>query len=149
MAQRRPRFLLPRLWHEGLPQALPLGHGGARSEDDRGKSPPCGPGQTAGGNPSFVRWLGGSFGGREGDKGQQEFKGDSIRSFFGGIRSNLIWIEPQFNLKGWPEEFIIYGGGWGHGVGMCQVGAHGLASAGKSSEEILKHYFPKARLEKL
>jgi SpoIID/LytB domain protein len=85
----------------------------------------------------------------EGDKGRQEFKGDSIRSFFGGIRSNLIWIEPQFNLKGWPEEFIIYGGGWGHGVGMCQVGAHGLAEAGKTGEEILKHYFPKAQLEKL
>jgi stage II sporulation protein D len=85
----------------------------------------------------------------EGDKGSQEFKGDSIRSFFGGIRSNLIWIEPQFNLKGWPEEFIIYGGGWGHGVGLCQVGAHGLADAGKSYDEILKHYFPKAEIEKL
>jgi len=85
----------------------------------------------------------------EGDGGRREFKGDSIRSFFGGIRSNLIWIEPQFNLKGWPEEFIIYGGGWGHGVGMCQVGAYGLAIAGKSSEEILKHYFPEAAVEKL
>ncbi len=85
----------------------------------------------------------------EGDKGSQEFKGDSIRSFFGGIRSNLIWIEPQFNLKGWPEAFIIYGGGWGHGVGLCQVGAHGLADAGKSYDEILKHYFPEAEIEKL
>ncbi len=61
----------------------------------------------------------------------------------------MIWIEPQFNLKGWPEEFIIYGGGWGHGVGLCQVGAHGLADAGKSYDEILKHYFPKAEIEKL
>jgi SpoIID/LytB domain protein len=85
----------------------------------------------------------------EGDKGSQEFKGDSIRSFFGGIRSNLIWIEPQFNLKGWPEEFIIYGGGWGHGVGMCQVGCYGLARAGKDCGEILNHYFPKGSVEKL
>lgn len=84
----------------------------------------------------------------EGEKGRKEYKGDSIRSFLGGIRSNLIWIEPQFNLKGWPEEFIIYGGGWGHGVGMCQVGAHALAVGGKSSDEILEHYFPKADIEK-
>jgi SpoIID/LytB domain protein len=85
----------------------------------------------------------------EGDQGAREFKGDSIRGIFGGIRSNLIWIEPQFNLKGWPEEFIIYGGGWGHGVGMCQVGAYGLAIAGKNCEEILKYYFPKADIGKL
>jgi SpoIID/LytB domain protein len=72
-----------------------------------------------------------------------------MRSFLGGIRSNLIWIEPQFNLKGQPEEFIIYGGGWGHGVGFCQVGAYGLAQAGKKFRDILKHYFPLADLEKL
>ncbi len=84
----------------------------------------------------------------EGEKGRQEYKGDSIRGFLGGIRSNLIWIEPQFNLKGWPEMFIIYGGGWGHGVGMCQVGAHALAVGGKKCDEILKHYFPMADIEK-
>ena len=85
----------------------------------------------------------------EGAAGSKELKGDSIRSFLGGIRSNLIWIEPQFNLKGWPEEFIIYGGGWGHGVGMCQAGAYGLAKAGKTCEEILEHYFPKGSVKKL
>ena len=85
----------------------------------------------------------------EGELGNKELKGDLIRSFLGGIRSNLIWIEPQFNLKGWPEEFIIYGGGWGHGVGMCQVGTYGLAKAGKTCEEILEHYFPKGSLKKL
>ncbi len=85
----------------------------------------------------------------EGDQGSRELKGDSIRSFLGGTRSNLIWIESQFNPKGWPEEFMIYGGGWGHGVGMCQVGSYGLAKAGKTWEEIVTHYFPKADIEKL
>jgi stage II sporulation protein D len=85
----------------------------------------------------------------EGESGSKEYKADSIRGFLGGIRSNLIWIEPQFSPKGWPEEFIVYGGGWGHGVGMCQVGTYGLAKGGKLCEEILKHYFPKSSLEKL
>jgi SpoIID/LytB domain protein len=85
----------------------------------------------------------------EGEKGNKVFKSDSIRRCLGGIRSNLIWIEPQFDPKGWPEEFIIYGGGWGHGVGMCQVGCYGLAEAGKDCGEILRHYFPKGSIEKL
>lgn len=85
----------------------------------------------------------------EGDGGQREVKGDIIRRFLGGVRSNLIWIEPQFDPKGWPEEFIIYGGGWGHGVGMCQVGCYGLAKLGKKYGEILKHYFPKGDIRKL
>jgi SpoIID/LytB domain protein len=85
----------------------------------------------------------------EGDRGTQKITGDRIRGVLGGIRSNLIWIEPQFNLQGWPEEFIIYGGGWGHGVGMCQVGAYGLAQAGKTCWEILQHYFPEGNVEKL
>ena len=38
-----------------------------------------------------------------------------------------------------PEEFIIKGAGWGHGVGMCQTGALGMALQGYSYEEILKH----------
>ena len=33
------------------------------------------------------------------------------------------------------------GRGWGHGVGMCQVGAIGMAEAGQSAQEILEHYY--------
>jgi len=85
----------------------------------------------------------------EGAEGQKEVKGDAIRRFLGGVRSNLLWIEPQFNLEGWPTGFIIYGGGWGHGIGMCQVGCLGLAKVGKDYKAIVRHYFPKANLEKL
>jgi stage II sporulation protein D len=38
-------------------------------------------------------------------------------------------------------EFVFLGRGWGHGVGLCQNGAYGMALAGASSEEILHHYY--------
>ncbi|HVM32871.1 MAG TPA: SpoIID/LytB domain-containing protein [bacterium] len=85
----------------------------------------------------------------EGDRGSETLKGDVIRSFLGGIRSNLIWVETQLNPQGWPEAFVIYGGGWGHGVGLCQVGALGLVRQGKGVEEVLRHYFPLADLRRL
>ncbi len=40
----------------------------------------------------------------------------------------------------------IEGGGWGHGVGLCQLGAIGLADRGKTPEEIVAHYYPGAVL---
>ncbi|MBD3222986.1 SpoIID/LytB domain-containing protein, partial [bacterium] len=41
------------------------------------------------------------------------------------------------------------GQGWGHGIGLCQVGAIGRARAGQDFEAILTHYYPGARLERL
>jgi stage II sporulation protein D len=35
----------------------------------------------------------------------------------------------------------FYGSGWGHGVGMCQVGAYGMAMDGANYEQILKTYY--------
>jgi len=42
----------------------------------------------------------------------------------------------------------IEGGGWGHGVGLCQLGAIGLADGGKSGEEIVAYYYPGAALRR-
>lgn len=42
---------------------------------------------------------------------------------------------------GSSDEFVFTGEGWGHGVGMSQYGAKGMAEAGFSYEEILKHYY--------
>ena len=39
------------------------------------------------------------------------------------------------------HRFVITGKGWGHGVGLCQLGASGMARDGASFEEILKHYY--------
>jgi len=45
-----------------------------------------------------------------------------------------------------PESFTYNGGGWGHGVGMSQYGAYGMALEGKSSKQILEHYYNPAKL---
>ena len=41
---------------------------------------------------------------------------------------------------------MISGKGWGHGVGLCQVGAFGMAHAGSTYEAILQHYYTGIRL---
>jgi len=39
------------------------------------------------------------------------------------------------------DQFIFDGAGWGHGVGLCQIGAAVMATKGFSADEILRHYF--------
>jgi SpoIID/LytB domain protein len=50
--------------------------------------------------------------------------------------------------NGIPAKFVLTGAGWGHGVGLCQIGAAMMGARGYSYEEILKHYFVGARLER-
>lgn len=47
-----------------------------------------------------------------------------------------------------PERFIFTGAGWGHGVGLCQIGAAVMGEQGYSYENILSHYYPGSTLEK-
>ena len=51
--------------------------------------------------------------------------------------------------KNIPEKFILYGAGWGHGVGLCQIGAAVMAEKGYNFDEILLHYFKNAQLKKI
>ena len=46
-----------------------------------------------------------------------------------------------------PQNFTIYGAGWGHGVGLCQIGAAYMASKGYQFDEILFHYFKDTKLK--
>lgn len=46
-------------------------------------------------------------------------------------------------------DFVLKGKGWGHGVGLCQIGAAVMGARGYGYDDILRHYFPKAKLEKL
>lgn len=39
------------------------------------------------------------------------------------------------------DRYTFFGKGWGHGTGMCQIGAYGMAFRGETAEEILKHYY--------
>jgi stage II sporulation protein D len=50
---------------------------------------------------------------------------------------------------GRDTEFILHGAGWGHGVGLCQIGAAVMGSKGYKYRDILLHYFKNAKLEKL
>ena len=40
-----------------------------------------------------------------------------------------------------PDRLVIRGAGWGHGVGLCQIGAAVMANEGKTYQEILQHYY--------
>ncbi len=50
---------------------------------------------------------------------------------------------------GLPDSFVIKGAGWGHGVGMCQIGAALMAEKGVNAGDILRHYFKGTRIKQL
>ena len=50
---------------------------------------------------------------------------------------------------GVPQHFDIYGAGWGHGVGLCQIGAAVMGEQGYSYQEILHHYYLGADIKKI
>ncbi len=45
-----------------------------------------------------------------------------------------------------PRRFVLHGAGWGHGVGLCQIGAAAMGSRGYGYREILAHYYPGAEI---
>jgi len=47
------------------------------------------------------------------------------------------------------KSMTLKGAGWGHGVGLCQIGALGMALSNKTSAEILSHYFPSTKIKKM
>ena len=48
-----------------------------------------------------------------------------------------------------PQGYRIVGAGWGHGVGLCQIGAAVMGEQGYSYDEILLHYYPGADIKKI
>jgi stage II sporulation protein D len=65
------------------------------------------------------------------------------------LRESLLVIEPQRDRHGEIEAVVFAGKGWGHGVGLCQVGAYGMALRGADYREILTHYYSGAKIERL
>ena len=61
---------------------------------------------------------------------------------FQDLRSTL------FDLKSENETYVFTGRGFGHGVGLCQWGSRALGMQGKNFAQILKHYYPLAKLTK-
>ena len=72
-----------------------------------------------------------------------------VRRLFRNLNSGLFVLDSKRNAAGELEELTFTGGGWGHGVGMCQHGAIGRAQAGQSFEEILGHYYGGAVVQAL
>jgi SpoIID/LytB domain protein len=65
------------------------------------------------------------------------------------LYSSAIVIEKSDIENGIPQKFDIFGAGWGHGAGLCQIGAAVMAERGHEFDEILLHYFKNAELKKI
>lgn len=65
------------------------------------------------------------------------------------LYSSAFVVEAGQKLKGLPQSFTLIGAGWGHGVGLCQIGAAVMAAKGFDYKAILNHYFAGAKLEKI
>ncbi|MCD7721041.1 MAG: DUF4922 domain-containing protein [Prevotellaceae bacterium] len=66
------------------------------------------------------------------------------------LRSSAFVVDTEApDEQGIPQHFVIHGAGWGHGVGMCQIGAAAMASRGFSYQDILRHYYDTAAITKL
>ncbi|WP_141592070.1 SpoIID/LytB domain-containing protein [Myxococcus sp. AB056] len=77
-----------------------------------------------------------------GDKGATQVRGElNIRRLFGMLNSSMAVVEAERDAGGRLTGWLFRGGGWGHGVGMCQTGAIGRAEAGQRYQDILRHYF--------
>jgi len=66
------------------------------------------------------------------------------------LYSSAFIVQPsREQLSDYPARFKLIGAGWGHGVGLCQIGAAVMADRDHSHEEILDHYFTNAIISKL
>ena len=55
----------------------------------------------------------------------------------------------RFDVKLDGAKMLLTGTGWGHGVGLCQDGACGMAKAGYGAFDILRHYYYGVILDKM
>lgn len=80
----------------------------------------------------------------KGDKKSVDVAGDlKIRRLLGGLKSTLFEVTRD------GDSFVFRGAGFGHGVGMCQMGAIGMANAGRAHDKILGHYYRGTHLHRL
>ncbi len=82
----------------------------------------------------------------ETNNGSFTAKADKIRWLF--KRGGTILPSSFFRIHKNGNDWILKGKGFGHGVGLCQMGARARAQAGQSYIQILTHYYPGITLEK-
>jgi SpoIID/LytB domain protein len=81
--------------------------------------------------------------------GTQLIKTIGKELFIRKVLSESHLYSSAFEVEKRDKTFIIKGSGWGHGVGLCQIGAAVMAKEGYSYQEILAHYFPNSSLKKI
>ncbi|MFH2202148.1 MAG: SpoIID/LytB domain-containing protein [Elusimicrobiota bacterium] len=74
-----------------------------------------------------------------------------IRGIMGvsSIRNTSFSLEVDRNADGVPTDIFAYGAGWGHSIGLCQIGAAGRAARGQSYKEIVTHYYKGTEVQNL
>jgi len=80
------------------------------------------------------------------DQGEIALEKTEVRSAFGPPRSTLFYLDPVLDENGELQGYEFIGGGFGHGVGLSQIGAHHLAQQGWSAQEILGFYYPDTQI---
>ena len=65
------------------------------------------------------------------------------------LYSSAFVLDKSDIINGIPQHFTLTGAGWGHGVGLCQIGAAVMGEKGYLYDEILLHYFRGAELKKI
>ncbi|HEX8196801.1 MAG TPA: SpoIID/LytB domain-containing protein [Pyrinomonadaceae bacterium] len=82
-----------------------------------------------------------------GSNGVKTLKGGKIRSAL-RLKEQLFVLNKRYNANGSVIGYTFTGRGWGHGVGMCQYGAYGMAKMGVKYDRIIKHYYSGVDLTK-
>ena len=72
-----------------------------------------------------------------------------VDTVYAGPASDGQDIQPGINTPAIPAGFILHGAGWGHGVGLCQIGAAAMSARGCTFDRILAHYFRGSCLTRL
>lgn len=83
-----------------------------------------------------------------GSRGSTVVNGYKVRGAL-GLKDTLYTLTRTTADDGSVASFNFDGRGWGHGIGLCQTGAVGMAKAGKTAEEILKTYYQGVELRKV
>jgi SpoIID/LytB domain protein len=81
------------------------------------------------------------------DAGVVELEKDDVLNVFSKPASTLFYVDPMIDKNKTLKGFTFIGGGFGHGVGLSQMGTYHLGAAGWSSAKILNFYFPGTQLQ--
>jgi hypothetical protein len=83
-----------------------------------------------------------------GDESSARLRRPQIRAAL-GLKEYLFVVDRETDARGQVVAFVFTGRGWGHGVGMCQTGAYGLAKDGYSYTAILQKYYTGVKVQKI